>query len=401
MKQKHVRRVAVCRFGLLGLGMLLGLGETFAGDNAQLVSVSLAPGTLVMPRTMFTQTWTLRNTGTTTWSPGNSGCTLNLVSRDSLAAAPLLPKSSGSSYVVTATIGSGQSVGPGADATFSMSFIAPETAGGFTNAFQLNNAGGVYFGPQVTVEVLVAQAGSTNQYDRARAVSYANNYAGYVCSDGYFWTNGSSYGNFGSGAPVPSGVTGDDCAHFVSCCIGRQANERGGGLYIPSRVPPTYGEPGAGRLLNTVLIGGGWATEVFSLSNMCPGDVLGWNWSGNTNIASIDHVTLYLGNGLLASHSTSHLDVSATTYYQQSSPGCVCHMVHIFDAPTLLASRFGTRLVLSWRTNWTSYNLYSATSLSPSATWSKVSPSPAKVGTMNMVTNTLTQGTVFYRLVMP
>ena len=39
----------------------------------------------------------------------------------------------------------------------------------------------------------IMKAGSTNQYDRGRAISYANNYAGYVNSDGYFWTNGSDY----------------------------------------------------------------------------------------------------------------------------------------------------------------------------------------------------------------
>jgi len=50
-----------------------------------------------------------------------------------------------------------------------------------------------------------------------------NNYAGYVSSDGYFWTNGSGYGYFGALAPVPTSPIGDDCAHFVSCCIGSQA----------------------------------------------------------------------------------------------------------------------------------------------------------------------------------
>ena len=386
---------------LFGLGMLMGTVDTFAGDNAQLISVSVQPGTQVMPRTVFTQTWTMQNTGTTTWSPGHSGYTLNLLGKDCLAAVPFAPKTSSTGYIPTAAIGSGQSVGPGGQATFSMSFIAPEAAGSVTNTFQLNNASGVYFGPLVTVQVVVAQAGSTNQYDRGKAVSYANNYAGYVCSDGYFWTSGSGYTNAGALAPVPTYVTGDDCAHFVSCCIGSQPNQRGGGLPIPSRASPTYGEPGAGRLINTVLFGGGWATEVFSLSSLSPGDVIGWNWAGNTNIANIDHVTVYLGNGLLAAHSASHLDVSATTYYQQSSPGCVCHLIHIFDAPTLIASKVRTNLVLSWRTNWTGYALYSATSPSPGATWNKVSTAPVKVGASNMVTNTMSQGAMFYRLVLP
>jgi hypothetical protein len=351
---------------------------------------------------MFTQTWTFQNTGTTTWSPGRSGYTLNMLSNnDVLAAVPLTPTTASKPHPPSAVINSGQPIAPGAQATYSMSFIAPATSGSYTDTFQLNSASSVFFGPQVTVQITVPRTGATNQFDRAKAVLYANNYAAYVCSDGYFWTNGSGYTNAGPLAPVPTYVIGDDCAHFVSCCIGRQASQWGGGLVIPSRVPPTYGEPGAARLLNTVLIGGGWATEVSSLSSMAPGDVIGWNWSGDTNIANIDHVTLYLGNGVLAAHAASHLDVSASTYYQNSTPGCVCHLIHIFDAPTLLASKVGTKLVLSWGTNWTSYALYSASSPSPGATWSKVSGSPVKVGSSNIMTNNLTAGAVFYRLKMP
>ncbi len=291
---------------------------------------------------------------------------------------------------------------PGGQATFSMIFVAPETSGSVTDLFQLNSAAGTYFGPQVSVQIVVRQAGSTNQYDRAKAVSYANNYAGYVVTDGYFWTNGSGYGNFGAGAPVPKSPIGDDCAHFVSCCIGTQsAAHRGGGLNIPSRVPPTYGEPGAGRLVNTVLIGGGYATEVSSLSQLSPGDLIGWNWEGDSNIQNLDHVVLYAGNGLVAAHAASCLDVSATTWYQSSEPNWRWHLIHIFDAPTIAASKVGNKLILSWGTNWTGYSLYSGTTLSAGGTWTKVATIPTVVGKMNMVTNTITQGAAFYRLVLP
>jgi hypothetical protein len=388
--------------GFLAALAVLGASQPlFAGDGAQLVSVTVQPGAEVMPRMVFDQTWTFQNTGTTTWSPGHSGYTLNLLGKDSLAATPLSPTPYSSAFVTSSVIDSALSVPPGGRATFTMSFIAPEAAGTYTNTFQLNSASSIFFGPPVTVQITVPNAGSTNQFDRARAVAYANNYAGYVCSDGYFWTNGSGYTNAGPLAPVPTYVVGDDCAHFVSCCIGREAHLRGAGLPIPSRVPPTYGEPGAARLVNTVLIGGGYATEVASLSSMAPGDVIGWNWEGDTNIANLDHVTLYLGNGLLAAHATSHLDVSATTWYQSSTPGCVRHLVHIFDCPELGASRVGTKLVLSWGTNWTGYALYSATSLSPTASWSKMSGSPAKVGKSYMVTNSVTTGAAFYRLMLP
>jgi hypothetical protein len=382
---------------------LIGKMDAFArADGAQLISVSMAAGTRVMPRTVFRQTWTIQNTGTTTWSPGEDGYTLNLVGLDTLGAVPFSATNTVSTWTVpSATIGSAKSIAPGGQAAFTMSFIAPETAGSVTDTFQLCNASGVFFGPQVSVQVAVAQAGSTNQYDRSKVVSYVNNYANYVCSDGYFWTNGSDYGNFGARAAAPTGELGDDCAHFASCCIGSQPAQRGGGLYIPSRVPPTYGEPGAARLVNTVLIAPGYATEVFSLASLSPGDLIGWNWEGDTNIEDLDHVCLYLGNGVVAAHSASCLDVPATSWYQDAEPDYKWHLIHIFDAPTMTAGRSGSKLVLSWGTNWSGYALYSATSLSSNATWTKVSTSPVVNGALNMVTNSMPQAAMFYRLVLP
>ena len=346
-----------------------------------------------MPRTIFTQTWTFQNTGTTTWSPTFSGYTLNMVGKDSLGAVPLSAKPYVSS-VPSAPIDNGKSVASGATTTYTMSFIAPETSGSYTDTFQLNSASSQFFGPTVTVQVAVMKAGSTNQYDRARAVSYANNYSAYVSSDGYFWTNGSFFGIFTPGSPAPASGLGDDCAHFCSCCIGRApTNQWGGGLNIPTR-DVTYGEPGAAHLAYTDLIVPGYAVEVYSLTNMLPGDLVGWNWENDTNIQDLDHITFYLGNGLLASHSASALDVSATSWYNG-----VHHYIHILDSPTIVASRTGNKLVLSWGTNWNSYTLYSNTS--PGSTWTKVSKLPKKVGSMYMLTNTVSSGAAFYRLMMP
>src|ERR1017187_6236320 len=88
---------------------------------------------------------------------------------------------------------------------------------------------------------------------------------------------------------------------------------------------------GAPRLISTCLLAAGLAVEVTSLSSLSPGDVIGWDWAGNTNIGSLDHDTLYLGNGVIAAHSSSHLDVSATTYYQGSYPGLARHLIHILN----------------------------------------------------------------------
>jgi cell wall-associated NlpC family hydrolase len=244
------------------------------------------------------------------------------------------------------------------------------------------------------VQVVVMQAGSTNQYDRSRAVSYANNYSAYVCSDGYFWTNGSDFGIFTPGSPAPASGDGDDCAHFCSSCIGRPPTVWGGGLNIPTR-DVTYGEPGAAHLAYTDLIVPGYAVEVYSLTNMLPGDLVGWNWENETNITLLDHVTFYLGNGLLASHSASDLGVSATTWYNG-----VHHYIHILDSPTISKSIIGNKMILSWGTNWTGYAMYSSASLGSKAKWINVAGSKV-VGPMNVMTNTMGTSSLFYRLMMP
>ena len=395
-------RIRSCIAGILFIstGVLL---KADAADNAVLLSSSVPTGAAVMPRTVFTETWTVQNTGTTTWTPNASGYTLNLVGRDNLGAVPWFTNTQSTWYTPSATINGGKSIAPGAQASFSLNFIAPEAAGSVTDTFQLNNASGGAFGPLLNLQISVQKAGSTNQYDRARAVAYANNYAGYVCSDGYFWTNGSSYGNFGALAPVPTAELGDDCAHFISCCIGSQASQPGGGLKIPSRVPPTYGEPGVARLVNTCLIGPGYAQEVFSLDDLEPGDLIAWNWEGDTNIADLDHATLYLGNGILASHSASCLDV-APTFFQDSLPDWRWHLIHIFDAPTLTTYIAGNNYVMTWTTNWSGYALYSSTTLGPNAIWTKVTKSPVIKGNLNVLTNTVgnaISGATFYRLMHP
>ncbi|HTB82829.1 MAG TPA: NBR1-Ig-like domain-containing protein [Candidatus Sulfotelmatobacter sp.] len=378
-------------------GLLLSCAHVLAGDAATLLSITVPGNTAVLPRTVFSQTWTFTNNGTTTWSATYSGYTLNmLTNNDSLAASPMVNKTYFS--LPSSELNGGQAVPPGGKGSYTMTFVAPEVPGSYTDTFQLNSASGVFFGPQVVVQITVTKAGSTNQYDRARAISYANDYAGFVNSDGYFWTNGSSYGTFTPGSPAPTSGLGDDCAHFVSCCIGSEPHLRGGGLPIPSRATPTYGEPGAARLVNNVLIGPGYAVEVFSLTNMEPGDVVGWNWEGDTNIADLDHVTIYLGNGLLGSHSSSALDVSANTWYQGSESLAVRHLVHILDAPTMFSRHAGTNYIMSWGTNWAGYKLYSSSNLS---TWTTVVKSPVVRGVTNVLTNAMSSGATFYRLTLP
>ena len=247
---QRVQILAYC--AVLLLATLLRAG---ASDGASFVSETITTNTVMAPGQIFTETWTVQNTGTTTWSPGAGGYSLILAGTDTLGAVPLSTNNISTWFHPYATINSGSSVAPGAMATFSLSFIAPETPGSYSDSFQMANVSGVSFGPQVGVQIVVQQAGPSGQYDRAKAVSYANNYAAYVCGDGYFWTNSSGFGYYGTGefTPVPTSAIGDDCAHFVSCCIGSESHQMGGGLTIPTR-DVTYGEPGAGSLVNSCLI---------------------------------------------------------------------------------------------------------------------------------------------------
>jgi hypothetical protein len=284
-----------------------------------------------------------------------------------------------------------------------MEFIAPEISGSYTDSFQLNGTN--WFGPTVTVQVAVEPGGNTNVYDRSRAVSYANNYAAYVSSDGYFWTNQDypDFGFYGTGVftavPVGGGLdggVGDDCAHFVSCCIGNEPHVRGGGMNVPSRTSPTYGEPSASDMINNILLSPRYGVQVSSLSQLEPGDVVGWNWENKTNITLIDHVTLYLGNGLFAGHAASNLDVGSSHY--QAVP--CWHLIHILDYPALWTSRSGKQTTFTWTTNWVKYALYSAPGVA--GPWTKVSTKPTVTGVTNKLTLTMpSTGSAYYRLEMP
>lgn len=136
-------------------------------------------------------------------------------------------------------------------------------------------------------------------YDRLGACRYARNHWNAVCSDGYFFVDSEGPTQFGAGEPVPADEEGFDCAHFVSCCIGNEPNSPAGGLDVPSRTL-AYGEPGAQRLVDWLLDQG--ATPVDRISTLRPGDVVAYDADRN---GGIEHVALYMGDGLVTAHSLS------------------------------------------------------------------------------------------------
>lgn len=142
---------------------------------------------------------------------------------------------------------------------------------------------------------------TTVKFDRNSAVRYAAEYWNVVTSDGYFWDSSGSYVLLAPGTNVVN-MTGDDCAHFASSVIGNESHQAGGGLNIPSRVPPTYGEPGAGAL-GDLVINDGWGVVAPNVSQLMPGDLINYEW---TSGAGWGHIAVYLGNGTVATHTNSH-----------------------------------------------------------------------------------------------
>ena len=136
-------------------------------------------------------------------------------------------------------------------------------------------------------------------YDRLAACQYARDYWDRVCSDGYYFADSEGPTLLGAGESLPTGEEGFDCAHFVSCCIGSEPNGPAGGLDVPSRTV-AYGEPGAQRLVDWLLDQG--ATRVDRISVMVPGDVVAYDADRD---GWIEHVALYMGDGLVTAHSLS------------------------------------------------------------------------------------------------
>ena len=155
----------------------------------------------------------------------------------------------------------------------------------------------------VLVATLLVCAHAQPLYNRLSAFRYAEKYWNKVCSDGYFFADSETPSLLGAREPVPTDEEGFDCAHFVSCCIGSEPTQPGGGLDVPCRAL-TYGEPGAQRLVNWLIRQG--ATRVARISAMVPGDVVAYDVDRN---GWIEHVALYMGDGLVTAHSISRYSV--------------------------------------------------------------------------------------------
>jgi hypothetical protein len=157
-------------------------------------------------------------------------------------------------------------------------------------------------------------------YDRDKAVQYASTYWDRVCHDGRVvatkddnsikiekYDAGESFNNIN--------ISGEnDCTHFISCCIGF-----GGGLPITvTDFFGVYGIVSANKLVK-YLIAQELVTEVTvqakkkdaeeKISQLEKGDIIAIY--DNKRYA---HLTLHLGNGLIAAHTSSRYKNKFTIY---------------------------------------------------------------------------------------
>jgi hypothetical protein len=103
-----------------------------------------------------------------------------------------------------------------------------------------------------------------------------------------------------------------DCAHFVSCCIGSEQNEQGGGLDLSGIEDghDSYGNASSGKLLGW-LVSKGIGTKVHNGDTpaveivddyLVMGDIVAYDTDMN---GTINHVVIYLGNNEVAGHAPS------------------------------------------------------------------------------------------------
>lgn len=99
-------------------------------DRAAFVDETIPDGTEVQPNTSFTKTWTLRNSGTCTWTTDYRAVRIG---GDAMGA----PDSVVLPHVVQ----------PGEEVVLTVDFTAPEAPGTYRSEWQLQNAQGQRFGP--------------------------------------------------------------------------------------------------------------------------------------------------------------------------------------------------------------------------------------------------------------
>lgn len=123
---------------LAGGTPIVSLGTASSGDDAQYdADITIPDGSMVKPGVSFQKTWSVLNSGTTTWSKD-----YQLIYVDGLQGKEMSVKLN-------------KTVAPGEKAQVSIDFIAPTTLGSYTSWWQMYNASGYRFGEQLSVVFVV------------------------------------------------------------------------------------------------------------------------------------------------------------------------------------------------------------------------------------------------------
>jgi methionine-rich copper-binding protein CopC len=119
-------------------------------DGATFVTETISDDTVVTPGQNFTKSWTIRNSGTTTW---NSGYRLRWIS------------STGASLSTHNDVLINGAVPPGSTYTFSVSMVAPTSAGNFREDWQFASPNGatIQVGTFYTIWVSISVTGGVPQ----------------------------------------------------------------------------------------------------------------------------------------------------------------------------------------------------------------------------------------------
>jgi len=116
------------------------LATGFAGDNAKwLADVTIPDYSLVAPSTSFVKTWSIQNTGTTTWTKD-----YKLIYLEGLVG-----ENNAVSFNLT------KNVAPGETVEVSANFKSPATNGVYSSVWRMYTASGYLFGEVLTMYITV------------------------------------------------------------------------------------------------------------------------------------------------------------------------------------------------------------------------------------------------------
>ncbi|MGB7540137.1 MAG: NBR1-Ig-like domain-containing protein [Anaerolineales bacterium] len=119
------------------------VNQPLCDDSAYVSDVTIPDGTVLQPGEGFVKTWSLRNTGTCSWTTAYALDFANGTRMDGVIT-----------YIH-------QAVEPGGAIEISVGLAAPATPGTYTGNWRLKNADGTFFGELVYVQIKVPGSAST------------------------------------------------------------------------------------------------------------------------------------------------------------------------------------------------------------------------------------------------